>query len=376
MPDKHVAAERAKKLRAEINKYRYEYHVLDEPTITDEIYDSLTEELRKIEKDHPDLLTPDSPTQRVGGKPLKAFVKVRHERPMLSFNDAFSGEEMRDWRKRLADFLGYDPESRAKKGEPAYYCELKIDGLAIELVYENGVLVQGATRGDGFVGEDVTQNLRTIDAIPLRLLPEEEAARNLKKLGLEPEDFNLAPKRLIVRGEAFITVKEFEKVNAEQRRKGGKEYANPRNIAAGSIRQLDPRVTAARHLNSFQYAIVTDVGQKHHEEEHLVLKALGFNVNPHNKGAKTFKEVMAFREHWAVSREDIDYEIDGTVIIVNDNAVFAAAGIVGKAPRGAIAYKFSPREATTVVEDIVVQVGRTGALTPKRRSCVLSASEA
>ncbi len=362
--EKRQAEERIKKLRAEINKYRYEYHVLDEPSVTDEIYDSLTDELRGLEEKFPDLVTPDSPTQRVGGKPLKSFVKVRHERPMLSFNDAFSAEEMADWRKRLTDFLGYDPEKRAEKGAPVYYCELKIDGLAIELIYENGTLTQGATRGDGFVGEDVTQNLRTIGAIPLKFLPQKEAAENLRALGLDPKGFDLAPRHLIVRGEAFITLDEFKRVNREQRRKGEKEYANPRNIAAGSIRQLDPRVTAARHLNSFQYAIVTDLGQKHHEEEHLILKALGFNTNSHNRGVRTFKEVMDFREHWATHREKIDYEIDGTVIIVNSNKVFGAAGVVGKAPRGAIAYKFSPREAATVVEEIKVQVGRTGALTP------------
>ncbi len=362
--DKRQAAARAKKLRAEINKYRYEYHVLDDPSVTDEIYDSLTDELRRIEEAFPDLITPDSPTQRVGGKLLKSFTKVRHERPMLSFNDAFSTEEAGDWRLRLKDFLGYDPEEKTEKGIPVYYCELKIDGLAIELTYENGLFVQGATRGDGFIGEDVTQNLRTIDAIPLRLSSEEEASKNLRKLGLDPGNFNLVQKHLVVRGEAFITIKEFERVNADQRKRGEKEYANPRNIAAGSIRQLDPRVTAARHLNSYQYAIVSDLGQKHHEEEHLMLRALGFNTNPHNKGVRTFKEVMDFREYWATHREKLDYEIDGTVIIVNSNAVFSAAGVVGKAPRGAIAYKFSPREATTVVLEIKVQVGRTGALTP------------
>ncbi len=362
--DKRQAEERVRKLRTEINKYRYAYHVLDKELISPDALDSLKKELFDLEQKFPELVTPDSPTQRVGGKPLKSFLKVRHEKPMLSFNDAFSSEDMADWHQRLTDFLGYDAEKRAEKGQPAYYCELKIDGLAIELIYEDGVFVQGATRGDGFVGEDVTQNLRTVEAIPLKFLPPDEAARNLRGLGLDPKNFNLAPKHLIVRGEVFTTLKEFERMNREQRKKGEKEYANPRNIAAGSIRQLDPKVAAARKLDSFQYSIVTDLGQKRHEEEHLVLKALGFKTNPHNRGARTFKEVMDFREHWATHREGIDYEIDGTVIIVNSNAVFAAAGIVGKAPRGAIAYKFSPREATTVVEEIKVQVGRTGALTP------------
>jgi DNA ligase (NAD+) len=362
--DKRQAEERVRKLRTEINKYRYAYHVLDKELISPDALDSLKKELFDLEQRFPELVTPDSPTQRVGGKPLKSFLKVRHEKPMLSFNDAFSPEDMADWRQRLTDFLGYDVETRVEKDQPVYYCELKIDGLAIELIYENGLFVQGATRGDGFIGEDVTQNLRTIEAIPLKFSPPDEAARNLREVGLDPKSFNLAPKHLIVRGEVFTTLKEFERLNREQKKKGEKEYANPRNIAAGSIRQLDPKVTAARKLDSFQYSIVTDLGQKRHEEEHLILKALGFKTNPHNRGVRTFKEVMNFREYWATHREKIDYEIDGTVIIVNSNDVFAAAGVVGKAPRGAIAYKFSPREATTVVEDIVVQVGRTGALTP------------
>lgn len=245
-----------------------------------------------------------------------------------------------------------------------FYCELKIDGLALELVYENGIFVQGSTRGDGLVGEDVTQNLRTIEAIPLKILEPAEVAENLKKSNLNPESYILNPKRLVVRGEVFLNKREFEKINKEQIKKGLKPYANPRNIAAGSIRQLDPKIMASRHLDSFQYDIITDIGQTNHEEEHLILKAFGFKTNPNNRLAKTLEEVFEFRDYWARHRERLNYEIDGTVVIVSDNKTYEAAGVIGKAPRAAIAYKFSPREAETIVEDIVVQVGRTGALTP------------
>ena len=234
----------------------------------------------------------------------------------------------------------------------------------MELVYENGVFTHGGTRGDGMVGEDVTQNLRTVDAIPLRILGCDEAAENAKKLGLNPARYNLTPRRLVVRGEVFLTKKEFAAINRGREKHGLDPYANPRNIAAGSVRQLDPKVTAARKLDSFEYAVMTDIGQETHEEEHLLLKALGFKTNPNNRSAVGVEDVFAFLDHWADRREHLPYEIDGIVALVNDNATYARAGVVGKAPRAGIAYKFSPREATTVVEDIKVQVGRTGALTP------------
>lgn len=354
----HREAEvRIEKLRKEIDRYRYAYHVLDRELISADALDSLKKELFDLEHTFPDLITPDSPTQRVAGKPLPAFRKVRHESPMISFNDAFSEEDMREWLERLRNYLEV-------KLMPSFYCELKIDGLAIELVYENGVLVQGSTRGDGITGEDITQNVKTIEAIPLRLATPGEAAEHLKQEGCDPKRFNLESKRLIVRGEVFISSREFDRVNKEQGKKGLKLYANPRNIAAGSLRQLDPKVTAARKLDSFQYAIVNDIGQKFHEEEHAILKAFGFKTNPNNKPAKSLKEVFEFRNHWETHRNSLVYEIDGIVVIVNENAVFQKGGVVGKAPRAAIAYKFSPREATTVVERIKVQVGRTGALTP------------
>jgi DNA ligase (NAD+) len=372
---KDQAKIRIEKLKKEINKYRYEYHVLDRLEISDSALDSLKKELFDLETAFPELVTPDSPTQRVAGVPLKEFKKVRHTERMTSFNDAFSEEDMRDWFTRLENYLGRPlgggaPATLASRprsaSAPLFYCELKIDGLAIELEYEDGIFTRGSTRGDGMIGEDVTQNLRTIEAIPLHLAPLEDIEKNLKGLGLDARDYNIKPKSLIVRGEVFLTKKEFAKINKEQERTGGKAYANPRNVAAGSIRQLDLRVTASRHLDSFQYDIVTDLGQVTHEEEHQLLAAFGFKTNPHNEHQKDLAGVFAFREKWGESarREKVDYEYDGTVVLVNDNATFAAAGIIGKAPRAGIAYKFSPREATTVVEDIKVQVGRTGALTP------------
>ncbi len=372
---KEEAKQRIEKLKKEINRYRYAYHVLDKELISADALDSLKKELFDLEHEFPEFITPDSPTQRVEGKPLKAFKKVPHERPMISFDDSFSEEDMKEWLLRLENFLGKSigeahealhekPYRKGDRKPPLFYDELKIDGLAIELVYEEGILVRGSTRGNGLVGEDVTQNLKTIEAIPLNLLPPDEVAGNLRKMGADPALYTLSPQRLVVRGEAFITKQEFDRINKEQAKNGGHLYANPRNIAAGSIRQLDPKVTALRKLDSFQYALFTDIGQRFHEEEHLLLKAFGFKTNPHNKAVNSLKEIFAFRDFWANHRAEIPYEIDGTVVIVNSNKIFDAAGVAGKAPRGAMAYKFSPKEATTKVLDIVVQVGRTGVLTP------------
>jgi len=333
--------ERIEKLKKAINKYRYAYHVLNQSLISDEALDTLKKELFDLEQQFPEFITSDSPTQRVAGKPLKEFQKIRHETPMLSFNDAFSEQDMKDWLQRLENYVG----RKIGEHEKTFYCELKIDGLAIEVIYENGILIQGATRGDGLIGENVTQNLKTVEAIPLKL----ESG---------------APKRFVVRGEVFFTKKEFARINKEQEKKGLKTYANPRNIAAGSVRQLDPKITASRKLDSFQYDIVTGMGQKLHQEEHDTLKSFGCKINPNNQPAKSLKEVFEFHRYWNEHREKLPYEIDGIVVIVNSNKDFEAGGVVGKAPRAAIAFKFSPREATTIVEDIKVQVGRTGALTP------------
>lgn len=378
--DKSSARERIEHLKRLINKYRHARLVLNEELISPEAEDALKKELFDLETEFPDLVTPDSPTQRVAGKPLKEFKKVRHVERMTSFNDTFSEDDVRAWLERLENYLGkkIGVESRKQNVErevknsanPFYilhspfYCELKIDGLAIELEYEDGIFVRGSTRGDGLVGEDVTQNLKTIEAIPLRLFDPAEAEKNIKKSGLLATRYSLQPHHFVVRGEVFLTKREFVKINKLQERDGLKPYANPRNIAAGSLRQLDPAITASRHLDSFQYDIVTDIGQTYHEEEHLLLAAFGFKTNPHNRPAKDLAEVFAFRDYWAKHRERIDYEFDGTVVILNDNKTFERAGIIGKAPRAAVAYKFSPRETTTIVEDIKVQVGRTGVLTP------------
>jgi DNA ligase (NAD+) len=358
--DRKQSEERIEKLKKEINYHRYLYHVLDRPDISDAAFDALKNELEELENKFPDLITSDSPTQRVGGEPLDKFQKFSHSAPMLSFNDAFSEEEMRDWVKRNEKIVG----DADKHG---YYCELKIDGLAIELVYKEELLVIGATRGDGTIGEDVTQNLRTVNAIPLKLLEKEQIIRNLKKEGLNHIVAKISkswPKELVVRGEVFLSAKEFEKINKESEKKGEKVYANPRNLAAGSIRQLDPKITASRHLDSFTYSIVTDIGQRVHEDEHRTLKAFGFKTNPHNKFCRSLKEVEEFRNYWEKAREKLDYEIDGIVITISNNEIFKKLGVIGKAPRGAIAYKFSAKEATTIVKDIVWQVGRTGVLTP------------
>jgi len=336
--EKLEAQKRIEKLREVINHHRYLYHVLDKQEISDSASDSLKKELFDLESQFPDLITPNSPTQRIGGQPLKEFKKFKHPQRMTSFNDAFSETDMQDWEKRFKKLL---TEEETKKIN--YYCELKIDGLAIELIYKDGVLQTGSTRGDGNIGEDITQNLKTVDAIPLTISEKKD---------------------IIVRGEVFVTKKEFERMNEEQTRKGLPVYANPRNIAAGSIRQLDPKITASRKLDSFAYELLTDFGQVTHEDKHKILKDLGFKTNKHNKFCKNLQEVFEFRERWIKEREKLDYEIDGVVVLVNNNEVFEKLGVVGKAPRAGIAYKFPQAQSTTKVIDIQVQIGRTGAMTP------------
>lgn len=341
MLSKSDAEKRIEKLRKVINHHRYVYHVLDKQEISESALDSLKKELFDLEQKYPNLVTPDSPTQRIGGEPSKRFKKFKHPSRMHSFNDAFNEQDMQDWENRFAKLIN-DP---LKDG---YYCELKLDGLAMELVYEDGVLITGATRGDGTIGENVTENLKTIDAIPLNL----------------DESKIKVPKELVIRGEVFLSLKDFKRINKEQEKKGLKAYANPRNLAAGSIRQLDSKVTASRKLDSFAYSLVTDLGQKTHEEEHELLKKFGFKTNPHNKHEKDLKGVQRFRDKWEKNKGKLEYEIDGVVAIVNNESKFNSLGVVGKAPRAAIAYKFSPIEAQTTVEDIILQVGRTGVLTP------------
>jgi DNA ligase (NAD+) len=269
--DKSQAQQRIDKLTEVINRHRYLYHVLDKQEMSDSALDSLKKELFDLEQQYPELIRPDSPTQRVGGEPLKNFKKVVHEQRMLSFNDAFSNEDMQDWQDRFMKLL-----TESEKQKVDYYCELKIDGLAIELVYKDGIFEKGSTRGDGHIGEDITQNLKTVEAIPLKI-------------------DNKGKKEIIVRGEVFITKKEFERINKQQEKNGLPVYANPRNIAAGSVRQLDSKITAARRLDSFAYELLTDFDQITHEDKHKILKDLGFKTNKHNKYCKSLTEVLHFR---------------------------------------------------------------------------------
>lgn len=354
---KHEAASRILKLRKTINHHRYLYHVLDRIEISDAALDSLKHELKKLEDQFPDLITPDSPTQRVGGEALDKFAKVRHDTPMLSLEDVFTEIEFNEWLGRLTKHV------RSPTSDIGFFAELKFDGLAVSLVYEQGIFAQGSTRGDGAVGEDVTQNLKTIDSIPLQLelhgaLPAELRAH---KARIERE---IARGRIEVRGEAIITKKAFEAINKAQASRGEKPYANPRNLAAGSIRQLDPAVTSSRRLTFFAYDLVTDIGQKSHAQKHLLLETLGFRSDAEARRIKTLEEVITFRSEIDRKRERLAYHIDGIVVTVDDNALFERLGVVGKAPRGAVAFKFAPAEATTIIKNIVVQVGRTGVLTP------------
>ena len=341
----------------EINELRYRYHVLDDPSVSDDIFDSLMHELAQIEKEFPELLAPDSPTQRVGGEPLDEFKKVKHETPMLSFNDAFSEEEMLDW------------ENRLKKLEPnaqwEYICELKFDGLATSLIYEHSLLKTGSTRGNGIIGEDITENLKTIRAIPLKLNSELQHDDYFPKDLLTKLVSAMKKNPVIeVRGEALMSMAVFKKLNEEQKKKGLANFANPRNAAAGSLRQLDPKITASRKLDWYAYNLITPLGQITHEEGHLISALLGFQIHKDVKIAKNLGEVFAFHEYVKNIRHKLPFEVDGIVVQVNDNALYARFGYVGKAPRAGIAYKFSSKKATTIVESIKVQVGRTGALTP------------
>jgi len=338
------AKKRIEKLRKEIDENRYFYHVLDKPRVSDAVDDSLKHELSNLEEQFPKLKTLDSPTQRVGGKPLDKFQKIEHKTPMLSLNDAFSKEELVKWEERLVKIVG---EKNIKSSE--YYCELKMDGLAVSLIYENGIFVKGATRGDGKIGEDVTNNLKTINSIPLKLR--------------RVDNFNL-PEELEVRGEVYLPIEDFEKLNMEQEKKGEQIYANPRNIAAGSIRQLDPKIAASRNLQFMMYSIATKLNFKKHSDEHELAQKLGFKTNSNNKICKNLDEVEKYISDIEKIRDDLPYQTDGVVVGINDKSLFERLGVVGKAPRGQIAYKFAAQEATSVVKEIIVQVGRTGKLTP------------
>ncbi|MBI5003950.1 NAD-dependent DNA ligase LigA [Candidatus Kaiserbacteria bacterium] len=329
------------KLKAAIDHYRTQYHVYDREEISAEALDSLKHELVEIEEKYPSLITPDSPSQRVAGKPLPGFAKVRHQIDQWSFNDAFSPEEMREFDARVRRFLASKGDSRT----PTYVCELKIDGLKIVLTYKQGILVTAATRGDGEVGEDVTQNVRTIESVPLSLT---------------------RPIDIIVEGEVWMSSKNLERLNTERAKAGEPLYANPRNVAAGSIRQLDPRIAASRKLDVFIYDVAktSESFPSTQLDELDYLRKLGFKVNPHHKAAPTIEEAIRFWEEWKKKGRHQEYWIDGVVIKVNERSLEEILGYTGKAPRFAIAFKFPAEQATTIVEDIVFQVGRTGVITP------------
>ncbi|MBS4033668.1 MAG: NAD-dependent DNA ligase LigA [Ignavibacterium sp.] len=339
--------ERIEKLKNEINYHRYLYHVLDKQEISDAALDSLKHELDELEKQYPEFITSDSPSQRVGGLSLDKFQKVRHSQPMLSLNDVFDEKEVSDWQARIKKLL-------ALKDQLNYFAEIKMDGLAVSLIYKNGIFTQGATRGDGYVGENITQNLKTIEAIPLKL--------EIEKLSSEFKE--KAKKEIEIRGEVFMSKKALAELNDIQKKNKEQLFANPRNAAAGSLRQLDSQITAQRKLDFYAYSLVTDLGQKTHQESHRLIKSLGFKESSHNQLCHNLDEVFIYYRKIIKLRSGLPYEIDGTVINVNDNRFFEKLGVVGKAPRGAIAYKFPGIEKITRIRDIIVQVGRTGKLTP------------
>lgn len=363
---KQAAQKRIELLRATIDHHRYLYHVQDRQEISDAALDSLKHELYRIEQQFPDLITSTSPTQRVGGAPLEKFRKVRHAFPMLSMEDVFSYEELHEWEGRLYRIV---PSASFD-----YYAELKMDGLAVSLEYHDGDFALGSTRGDGREGEDVTQNLKTIDAIPLRLrIPtEKEISAFLKKFPSQVDEKKFAARItshrgvIEVRGEVYMRKQSFETLNREQQKAGFPAFANPRNASAGSIRQLDSTITASRRLDFFGYALLDErsFGITTHEQAHDVLQLLGIKCNSNNRYCKTLVDVEAFHAHWQKKRSSLDYWTDGIVAVINSNAMFEKLGVIGKAPRGMIAYKFPAEQATTVIEDVTFQVGRTGALTP------------
>ncbi len=327
-------------LKKQINYHNYRYYVLDDPIISDAEYDQLMEELIELEKKYPQYITPDSPTQRVGAEPLAEFATVKHLSPMLSLANAFSDEELRAFDQRIKKLVpGQEIE---------YAVELKIDGLAVALLYENGVLVRGATRGDGLVGEEVTANLRTIKSIPLKLLS------------------NDLPPLFEVYGEVYMKKSDFKKLNEERMKRGEPLFANPRNAAAGSVRQLDSRVTAQRNLDIFVYGATFPEGSSfaNHLDVLSYLKKIGFKVNSETRLGENIEEAINYCHQWREKKERLDYEIDGAVIKVNSLTIREKLGFTTRSPRWAIAYKFPAQQATTKIRDIVVQVGRTGALTP------------
>ena len=335
--------QRAAALRQELAGHNHRYYVLDDPTVGDDEYDALLDELRAIEADHPELRTPDSPTQRVGAPPLERFEQVEHAEQMLSLANARNEEELRAWETRIRNHFKRLDISAA---EFSYTSEPKIDGLAISLTYENGVFIRGATRGDGRIGEDVTQNLRTIGSIPLSI--------------------DEAPALVEVRGEVYLPIADFKALNERRVEAGEPAFANPRNSAAGSIRQLDPNLAAERPLSVWCYGIGATQGLNlaTHSEEVEWLRERGFKVNPDTEHHEGIESVVKRCHWWEERRDELDYEIDGVVVKIDERALWRELGVVGREPRWAIAWKFAPTTATTKMNKVVWNVGRTGHLVP------------
>jgi DNA ligase (NAD+) len=339
------AAQRAADLRGAINDYRYHYHVLDESTMSEAAADSLKHELAQLEEQFPDLVTPDSPTQRVAGRALPGFTQVRHQSRMLSLNDVFSREEVEAWTLRI--------QKLAPEAKPEFFIDVKLDGLACALIYQDGVFVQAITRGDGFVGEDVTSNVRTMESVPARL----RHAKGYK---------HFLHGRTEVRGEVIIYKEDFEELNKRRAAEGKPLYANPRNLAAGSIRQLDPKLTAERPLRFRAWDMLRDDPQEvpTNSDAYDAIRHLGIASGQQATVLKDVDQIMRFVDEWDEKRRHLPYNTDGLVIKLNNRKEYADLGVVGKAPRAAVAYKFAAEEATTVVRDIVISIGRTGAATP------------
>jgi len=332
-------------LRDKIRHHESLYYVLDQPEISDAEFDKLMQQLKDLEGEHPELITPDSPTQRVGGKPREGFVKVAHSSPMLSLDNTYNEEELRDWERRVHELSG--------RSDVDYVCELKLDGMSLALIYEDGKLVRGITRGDGSVGEDVTLNVRTVRSIPL-LIP----AEKLRKAGI-PADFE-------VRGELLMPTASFKQINEERERDGLPTFANPRNFTAGTVRQLDSNITAQRRLDYFPYMLLRN-GRTYFDRHWKTLGALdnaGFKVNQNRRLVSSMDEVWEFIQQWEAKRDSLPYEIDGIVVKVDRTALQDELGFTGKAPRWAIAYKYAARGGITQLENVRWQVGRTGKLTP------------
>lgn len=339
-PEKKIEA-----LREKVRHHEYLYYVLDSPEINDQEFDRLIQQLKDLEAEHPELITPDSPTQRVGGKPREGFVKVRHSSPMLSLDNTYNEDELRSWERRVHELTG--------RKDIDYVCELKLDGMSLALTYENGRLLRGVTRGDGSVGEDVTLNVRTVRSIPLFIDND-----RLKKAGM-PQNFE-------VRGELLMPTAAFKKLNEERERKGLPTFANPRNFTAGTVRQLDANVTAERRLDFFPY-ILLENGHTYfsrHWETLTALEKAGFKVNQYRKLVHSMEEVWSFIQEWEGKRDSLPYEIDGIVAKVDRTNLQDELGFTGKAPRWAIAYKYAARAGITKLENVRWQVGRTGKLTP------------